>query len=305
MSTILIIGDVRSESQYFVPKIPLENEFVISSDVSSGVGSKSINAARIFSRLENQVLFYAHVGDDVEGKNAKFAFQKWSFTPELKVIEGQKTGKLVLLTNPEGKSAISFFPGANATIKISNIHDLKDTIKKTDGVYTTTNLDLESLYFLSCFCKEFNIPLFLDVPSQHTQLNLAKLDDVTFFAPNRQEAGLLLNRSIGSIEEAKLAALELRKSVKGIIVITLDKDGCIILDQNSEDLKHFETTPQVGVDETAAGDIFRSVLFDSYLKKKSLESSIEKALLIATCSTLIKGVDETLNKVELNQSELD
>jgi sugar/nucleoside kinase (ribokinase family) len=300
MSSILVVGDVYAETQYFVDRIVTENQFTFASEATAIYGSKTLNAARIFSRLGNEVNFYAHVGKDLDGENAISSLNSWGIIPLVRKVETNQTGKIVVITNSHAKSAVTLFRGANSTVSKPYISDLKEMISRVDGIYAATNLPLESLYLLTDICHSLKKPIFLDIPNQHAQLDLKKLSSVDFFAPNRQEAGLLLQRSIKTVQDALFAAEDLKKTLKGNIIITLDKEGCIVYEEGAKAPIHIATKSEQSVDETAAGDIFRSVFFDHFLKQNSIEKSIKRALSVASKSTKIKGVDTTLSTVELD-----
>jgi|GEM_PF-3189551 len=181
MSAILIIGEAYAETQYFVENIVTENQFALASDSISVYGSKTVNAARIFSRLGNEVNFYAHVGDDLDGNNVITSLKNWGITPLINRIKTNKTGKIVVITSDHAKSAITLFRGANSTVSKQHIAELETIVSKVNGVYSATNLPLESLYLLAAICHGLGKPLFLDVPNQHAQLDLKKFALVDFF----------------------------------------------------------------------------------------------------------------------------
>lgn len=301
MSSILVIGDIYAETQYFVSKIPTEDEFMIADDAVAMFGSKTLNAARILARLDNQVSYYAHAGSDSDGESADAFVKNQKLISLVTLVSEEKTGKIVVTTAQSGKSSVTLFKGANQTIDVGTILDLADEIESADAVYAATNLPLEGLYTLVELCHKQKKILLLDVPNQHELIDLKRFSTVDFFMPNRQETGLLLKRRIQTIDDAIKAAQDLRKNIAGTIIITLDKDGCVVLEKESTKVEHIKAKPVKSVDETAAGDIFRAVFLNYYLKSKSVKQSIEKALSVATESTKIKGVDETLRKVGLSE----
>lgn len=295
MSNILTIGDIYNETQFFVQKIPKENEFAFSEDAITIVGSKVINVARVLQRLQNTVSFVGKVGDDGESTNAIKVLEKWGISVKIDQISGLKLGKIVVNTSAQGKSSIVLFKGANESFSIKDIEHLFPEIKAADGIYAATNLPLNVLYYLVKACDELKKPLFLDVPNQHANILLDELSTVSFFMPNRQEAELLLNTKIVTADDAKNAAGEFRVKIKGNIIITLDKDGCVCMEEKSSKPIQIETHQSKLVDDTASGDIFRAVFASNWLESKNLMTSIQSALLVASGSISIKGVDNTIN----------
>lgn len=299
MKSILVIGDIYAETQYFVDKIPTQDEFTFASDATSIYGSKTVNASRVLSRLGNVVSFFAHAGSDTDGNNAKQALTGWKIVSLMKHVSEEKTGKIVVITDQSAKSSITLFRGANQTVSTASINELKHIITKQDAVYAATNLPLESLYLLVQICIDNHVPLLIDVPNQHESLDLSKLSSADFFIPNRQESELLLKNRILTVEDAKSVILTMRKKFKGTIIISLDKDGCLLLEKNNETPTHLPATAVKSVDETASGDILRASFLHHFLISKNIEESLRKAIFIASESTKIKGVDNTLTTVSL------
>ncbi len=157
--SIVVVGDAYAETQYFVEEIPLQSEFTIASSATIVYGSKTINASRILARLKDKVGFVAHVGQDTDGEGTIQAISSWGILPLVKRVEDEKTGKIVVITNQSGKSAITLFSGANQTLSPQSISNLEAEIIKHDAVYAATNLPLDSLYSLAEICRENKIPL--------------------------------------------------------------------------------------------------------------------------------------------------
>ena len=178
---MFVVGDVYVETQYFVDEISIGDQFVIATDATSVYGSKTINASRILSRSDNEVTFFAHAGNDKDGENAVAAIKNWGINPDLKLLDQEKTGKMVVITNSLGKSAVTLYRGANQTITSDIVQTLESKFGQFDGVYTATNLELEALYKLASICEKQTIPILLDVPNQHTSLDLSRVRSVDFF----------------------------------------------------------------------------------------------------------------------------
>jgi ribokinase len=299
MKPILVIGDLYSETQYFVEKLPGQDQFIFAHGATTMVGGKVVNAARILARLGNQVSFYGHVGNDDDGETAEHALAKYAIHSQLQKKPNETTGKITVTTDREAKSSIVLFMGANKTITQDSIATLKTTITPS-FIYAATSLELSALYALIAYAAEESIPLFLDVPNQHSLLDLTKLANVDFFSLNRQEIGLLLKKEMTTIDEALAAIKQLRETIKGTIILTLDKDGCVLLEKNSSSPTHIKAGETHAVDETGAGDIFKAVFVDTFLKTNDMHKAVEKSLRVATRSTEIKGVDATITTVSLD-----
>jgi len=298
MKKILVVGDIYAETQYFTDSIPLENEFAFAREAISTIGSKSINVARTLTKLGDDITYFGIVGDDVDGREADSQLRHYGINSQLTKIQATLTGKIAVITPKSGESSIVLSAGANEILTPAMILELVPKLSGFDCVYTSTALPLESLYALIDLCHKLKLLIFLDIPNQQSTLNLTKVANVDFFMPNRQEAALLVGNPIHNLDDAKTAIVALRKSILCTIIITLDKDGCIVLESGKNEPQHFSAQSVNAVDETGAGDIFRGVFVNYYLQTQSLEESISKALQFATNSVIIKGVNASLEAIK-------
>lgn len=297
MKKILVFGDIYTEQQYFVDSIPLENQFCFSENVTTIIGSKVINAARVLQIQGNEISFVGKVGTDGASESAIQSLIKFGFTPLIDKIENTNLGSIVVITSKSGNSSITLYKGANEFFTLDDIQHHAEKFGQYDGIYAATNLPLPVLYELVEISRAKKIPLFLDIPNQHKDVVLEKLKNVSFFMPNRQEAELMLTCKINSIDDAFLAAKKFREKITGTIIITLDKNGCVYLDSKEKTPIHISTTKVHSVDDTGAGDIFRAVFMHQWLETKNVDSSIKIALQKATESTKIKGVDASIRSL--------
>lgn len=297
MKKVLVVGDIYSETQYFVDRIPGENEFSIAPEAVTTIGSKTVNVARTLAKLGNQVAYCGVTGDDSDSVEANSKLKGWGITPMLSKVVSLPTGKITVITPKSGKSSIVLSAGANQELSIDTVISLETRLKDFNCVYTSTALPLESLYALVTTCIKCSVPVFLDVPNKQVELDMGKVASVNFFMPNRQETSLLIGKEVVTIDDAVSAVQKIRESIVNNIIVTLDKDGCILLAKDEQVAKHFPAQIISAVDETGAGDIFRGAFVSQWLETEDLEQSIEYALKLATNSVLTNGVNNSIMKV--------
>lgn len=297
MKKVLVVGDIYTETQFFTDTIPQENEFAFASEAVATVGSKTINVARTLAKLGVDVAYYGVVGADIEANQVIEKMSDYGINPFPSREASLPTGKIAVITPKSGKSSIILSAGANQLLSTSMINALEAKLTGHDCIYTSTALPLESLYTLVATCRKLSIPIFLDIPNQQTELDLGKITSVDFFMPNRQEAALLVGKPINTLDDARVAAKSLREKILGNIIITLDKDGCLVLARDTIEPQHYPAKNVVAIDETGAGDIFRGALVHKYLETIDLEVSIKYALDLATNSVLVKGVDASIDSI--------
>jgi sugar/nucleoside kinase (ribokinase family) len=201
-----------------------------------------------------------------------------------------------VLTDDEPEATQFIFPGANLYLEIQGL--TKINFKKYDAIYSVTSIPLNYLYKLIDLSSENKIPLFLDFPSKHKEISKKKLEKVDFIMPNRIEALKFLGKendnSMNPVDVAKL----FRNHCKGTILISLDKQGSIVLPagENIPRLVN-NTSSKIVKDTTAAGDIFRASFLIYYLQTKDILKSVKSANKISSWSVGIKGVNNTLDKL--------
>jgi ribokinase len=294
MKSTLVVGDIYIETQFFVEAIPLENEFSFSSEAFTTIGSKTINVARTLVKLNNNVSYCGLIGNDADGKQAVNKLAEYKINIRLISISEESSGKITVITPKSGKSSITLYAGSNDKLTSNIIGSLESIINNFDCVYTSTALPLESLYALVDLCHKHSRPIFLDIPNKQTELDLTKVANVNFFMPNRQECGMLTGQTVNTVDEVKLAAIELRNTIQGTIVVTLDKDGCVVFNTSDQEPIHIPTQSIEAIDETGAGDIFRGAFVSDWLTTQNVMESLKFALSIATSSVLVKGVNTSI-----------
>jgi ribokinase len=300
MNKFLVVGDIYSEDQFFVQTIPVENEFSVAAQVTTLTGSKTINSARVMTRLNNAVDFYAKAGVDDRYLKVLADFKRYGINIDLiNQTENVKTGQIAVATDEMGKSAISIYFGANSTVTPEDIQTLEANLHNYNMVYGATHLPLNCLYKLIEICNRKRVPLFLDFPNPQKTVDLNKLANVDYISPNREEAELIFDENIRTVEDAFRVLTLFRKFCNGTIILTLDIDGCAIFEKNAKDPVYFKTTPIQSADSNGAGDIFKAVFMSEILKTKNIETSIQHGQEIATRSVALKGVDFTLENLDL------
>jgi len=294
MAKILLAGEICAEKQYLMDVIPKPKEVSFVNETNILTSSKIINAGRILA-VENKVSMFGVVGEDSDGKQAIVDLEKYGINPKL-VYKTSKssTSQVLVLTNKEGQSAIILNLSA-----INYFDELKlNNLSEYDYLYMATNMELDQIYRMIERSKKDGVKTFLDFPNQQKEFDKEKLRDVDFVVPNRQEAELLLNFKITSIDDGLVAVSKLKSFTNGTVIITLDADGCVVFAKDWDKPKYFSTNVTGVIDTTGSGDIFRGVFLSEYIKTNDIEISIKKALLVATESVKYLGVGESIKQIK-------
>ena len=294
MANILLVGEIMAEKQCFVNELPSERNVVFSDNIISLTSSKIINAGRILA-VDNQVYMFGVVGEDLDGKNAMVDLKSYGIdTNHVYTISDSSTDQVLIFTDKNGVSA--FLLHLSAGKKFDNTR--LESFAGFDWICISTSMVLPQLYEVIARADGEGVKIFLDFPNQQKEFDKDKLRTVDIVVPNRQEAELLLDVRINSLQEAKSAACLLKSSTDGNVIITLDKDGCVAVASGWGQPRHFPVTAKKPVDETGSGDIMRGVLLNEYIKTNDLENSIEKAQQIASMSLDDVGVNSSIENTK-------
>ena len=295
MKSVLLVGSILTERQYLVDRIASADQVAYASQTNIITSSKVINAGRILA-INHQVKMYGTIGADTDGTKALADLICYHIDPNLIVTKPKATtGQVLTITDREGKTAITLYLGASSlTGTIS-----PKVVKQFDCMYLETSLPLKSLYQLISTASKVKTPVLLDFPNQQREFNKIFLRTIDFLMPNRQEAELLLNTKINTVADAQQAAVTLKKFTRGTVIISIDKDGCIVLDSKANPL-HIPSKKVTIHDTTACGDIFRGVFLSEFLNSRNLNLSAQKATQLATESIRHLGVDNSINEISKN-----
>lgn len=292
MSKILLAGEICAEKQYLMDSVPQAKEVSFVNSVNTLTSSKIINAGRILAS-SNSVSMFGVVGEDNNGKQAISDLEKYGIDTKFAYTTSKSpTAEVLVLTNKDGQSAIVLNLNAINFFDESKLQNLSNY----EYLYMATSMKLDQIYKMIDRANNDNVKVFLDFPNQQKEFDKEKLKTVDFIVPNRQEAELLLDIKITTIDEALEAVTKLKSFTDGIAIITLDSDGCVVFDKEP---KHFPTETITAVDSTGSGDIFRGVFLSEYIKTNDVDQSIRKALQLATESVKYQGVNNSIEEIKL------
>jgi ribokinase len=114
--------------------------------------------------------------------------------------------------------------------------------------------------------------------------------------PNTTEIAALLNRSVKSRDDAELAANLLRKRGVQRVVLTMGREGALVVDDSGT---AFIPPRQVkAVDTTGAGDAFTAALAVSLAEGLDIREAARRASLVAAISVTRIGTQTSFPTVD-------
>ena len=238
-------------------------------------GGSVANSIVSLAQLGNKVGFIGKISDDELGskyeKGLNLEKVKYFYTKKKEKIP---TGTCLILITPDSERTMVTFLGTAGKINESDIDinaikeseilflegylwDEGEPKKAFDKAINHSNKVAMSLSDL--FCVERHKKHFLNLVE-------AKLD-ITF--ANEQEIMSLINAK--KIEDV----IEFSKKIKKLVVITRGKKGAIAI--KNEKVVECSAKKNLNIiDLTGAGDLFAGGFLDGFIKRKSIEESLER-----------------------------
>ena len=238
-------------------------------------GGSVANSIVSLAQLGNKVGFIGKISDDELGSKYEEGLNlekvKYFYTKKKEKIP---TGTCLILITPDSERTMVTFLGTAGKINESDIDinaikeseilflegylwDEGEPKKAFDKAINHSNKVAMSLSDL--FCVERHKKHFLNLVE-------AKLD-ITF--ANEQEIMSLINAK--KIEDV----IEFSKQIKKLVVITRGKKGAIAI--KNEKVVECSAKKNLNIiDLTGAGDLFAGGFLDGFIKRKSIEESLER-----------------------------
>ena len=293
MSDISVLGIFVADISFSGPKIPAVGETILGNKYYVGPGGKGCNQAVAIARLGGKVNFISKIGKDAYGKLALETLKKNNINTE-NIIQDEKlqTGVAgILVDKQSGKNAINVIVGAPNSLKISEINNQINLIKRSK--IFLTQLEIPKDVILHCLktAKENGCLTILN-PAPASEISKEFYSYIDYFTPNETEAEFYTGIKITNEKEAKQAADKLINLGIKKIIITLGEKGLFYSDGQEE--IHLKASSVKAIDTTGAGDAFNGALAFSLSKGKPIKACLELANKAAGLSTTKLGAGDAM-----------
>jgi pseudouridine kinase len=239
--------------------------------ITEACGGVARNFAENLSRLGVNTSLIACVGDDREGNwilnetksHGVDVSQVW-------VLPAERTGTYTTLLDIDGESIVSMADmNIYEKITTSMFEEKWSHIAASQAVFLDTNLPKECINYVIKRCRDVNIPLYIDpVSSAKAQKLPLRLDGVELLLPNREEAEILAETKIDSINDCQIACEKIRKRGVENVIIKLGDQGVYYF--SDEESGHLSPVKTDVVDVTGAGEAFASCVINGLMNEESL-----------------------------------
>jgi sugar/nucleoside kinase (ribokinase family) len=250
-------------------------------------GGSAANVAAWLATTGARVVFVARRGDDPLGRTAEADLSQAGVDCRFVVDPGRPTGTCVVVSDG---SARSMFPdrGANAGWRAADIPtDIHAAITHVSG-YPLLSEEWRPLAAALSAARASGSAVSVD-PSSAALIHevgpeefLRRIGPLDLIKPNRDEA-----LALTGLADPEAAGAQLLK-VADKVVVTLDRDGALLLDRAGT--RMHAPPPQVEVvDTTGAGDAFTAGLLSAWLHGDGPERLLNEATRTAAACLGVVG----------------
>jgi ribokinase len=254
---LLTYGDLEMDVIIKIDSLSAEEEDARAEQVILSPGGSAANCAAVASSLGISAAFLGNIGKDQWANLLREDLKKHHVnTSHLRLVDGP-AAVCICIVNHDGNRSFYSYRGVNEMVSSTSISDTEigrfDCLHLSGYSFQTPSSAKIATRLIEG-AKKKHLLISLDPAYLFTKnLDLENneiLKHVDFFFPNREEAYLLTK-----IKDPLKAALKIREHGPRVVIVTLDKEGCLVVSKDTQQFIKIETDVEV-VDSTGAGDAF-------------------------------------------------
>ena len=289
---IAVVGSSNIDLIMQVSRFPKPGETVPGGVFTQTFGGKGANQAVAASRAGGDVIFVTCLGTDHFAEEFMERFEEDGIDHTTVFQEaGVSTGTAMIMVDQNGENLISVAPGANFRLNERHIAKAAPMLSDARVVLLQGELHPDMLRNILTWTAEHKKKVLLNMaPAQHLEPEYLK--DVNLLLVNESEAGILVNREVHGIDQAKEAAEELAEQVSGGVIVSMSENGSYIV---TEDLRQLVPAFKVkAVDTTAAGDVYCGTLATALVEGMEPLDGVKFASAAAAISVTRLGAQPSI-----------
>ncbi|MEC3880992.1 ribokinase [Parapedobacter sp. 10938] len=289
---IIVVGSMNMDMVVKTSHIPQPGETVLGGSFFMNPGGKGANQAVAVARLGGEVAFVGKIGDDIFGKQSAQLFDEEGVDINGILSDHDSPSGIALITvDEQGENSIVVAPGANAHLEPADVARVLEKYPDSKILLMQLEVPMRTVEFAAQHAREKGMQVILNpAPANALVPNVFHLVDI--LTPNVNEAEALSGVKIVDVSSARRAAERIREQGVKHVIVTLGKDGAVVLE---EDAFHHIPAPVVEtVDTTAAGDVFNGALAVALAEGKELIDATSFACRAASIAVTKMGAQSSI-----------
>ena len=301
---ICVVGSANVDLTFRTPRLPRLGETVAGQSFHLGMGGKGANQAVAAARLGAQVSLVGRVGNDTFGQEATRRYRAEGIdTTFVRIDESCPTGTAAIIVDDDAENCIIVVAGANAGMTLDDVRSAARAIQGAAVLLCQLETPLAATWEAFRLARAAGVRTVLTpAPAMELPDDLLGLCDLC--VPNKTEIELLTARRVesrtGMPESARSG---MRERGVGTVVVTLGRDGALLLD--GDGATHVPAIRVEAVDPTGAGDAFTAALAVSLAEGLGLHAAAQRASMVAAITVTRIGTQTafpSLAEVEKERS---
>ncbi len=278
--------------------LPVLGETVVTDNFETYPGGKGGNQAVTASKLGGDVKFLGKLGDDNYSDQLITELENQNIdTDHIIRKKDSNAGIAMIRVDKNGENSISFTPGANKDLSVSDLKENEELFSESEILLITMEIGENIVYEAVRIAAKNNMFVILDPAPAPNSIADDIPEMVDIVTPNESEAEIITGVKIKNKKTAIKAVKKLIDMGFSSPIITWGENGCLI--KNNDDFEIIAPLKNINViDSTAAGDVFSGALAAFISKGKSIKDSIILANKAAGLSTTVNGAQTSIPSLD-------
>lgn len=289
MSRVIVIGSINQDLVIQTKRHPKPGETVHGSSLEYFPGGKGANQAVAAARAGAQTKLVGLTGDDAAGRDLRDFLERTGVgLAGAGITKNSPTGT-ALITVAGGENTVVVMAGANGELRPSAIK----AVDINEGDVLLAQFETPASTTLAGFKKAKEsgaITILNPSPAKAIPSKLLSLTD--YLIINEHEFELIFGELPSNFKDSATIAERMRSSYKGALVLTLGKNGAILVNKDGH---YFERGIRVkAVDSTGAGDCFTGYFAAGLAMGQTAAKSLNQANNAASISVTRAGAASSI-----------
>jgi len=239
---ITVIGSINIDFMVKTERMPERGETVAGDNFYILPGGKGANQAVAIARLGKKVNFVAKKGKDQFADTAMKNLNHPNINLEYMINdEALSTGVALVNTTGQKGNKVTWFTGANDKLTPAEIDRAEEAIKRSKAVVVCTEIPIPTIKRALELAQKYKVKTVMNVGNagtKHREEIKEVLRGLDIVIMNEREGGYLTNRLISHMETGSLAGNELRKLGVNHVIITMGKEGTLLVNEHGSTVFH-------------------------------------------------------------------
>lgn len=298
---ILVIGSCNYDIIMKQEKFSEIGETVLAKEMMVCGGGKGANQAVQCSKLIKNTIFLGCIGQDEMGNFLMNQLEEAGVCTKYIKRSSLNSGIGIVNCRTDGEVQATVFAGANSDLDKEWISKNEFLFEQAKIVILQLEVPLETVYEAIKLCQKYNCYIILNAaPAKRLELDVLKQIDCLIV--NEVEASFYLNEESFTVESIINKREKLLSLVKHCCIVTLGKNGSIIIDKNS--WKKIDAKKVKAIETTGAGDSYVGAFATKLYEGSNLIDACTYATLASSFTVQNIGAQSSMpSKSDLEDDE--